>query len=259
MKRTITLCLAVAATMALAACTTSGGSGELPSKPKPKLAARYNAQLASNYMNEGRMDLARKKLALAMQQAPDLAVVHNVLALYYSRLGHYEKADEQYRISLHYKPNDPDTLNNYGVFLCNRGKPRASLQYFMRAADDLNYPTPDSALANAGLCAQKIPDAKLAAKYFRQTLAVNPNQPQALWQLGLAAFKQGRYSQANKYITQLVSSRSNPSAQALWVAIETNWTLGQRKQAEAYGRELVKRYPNSPEANKFIQLLSSGS
>ncbi len=247
--------LVLAAGAALCACTTTT-TGGTASRKSPELAAKLNAQLASGYMREGRMNLARQKLADAMKEAPHLAVVHNTLALYYTRLGEYDKAEAQYKLSLQYEPGDPDTLNNYGTFLCSHGKPRASIKYFTQAAGDLNYSTPDSALANAGLCAQKIPDNKLATEYFKRALAVNPDQSQALWQLGLMAFTQGRYGEADRYLSQLISTRSRPAARVLWVAIETNWTLGRAEQAKKYGRELLKDYPGSPEAKKFLQLQS---
>ncbi|MGH8162530.1 MAG: type IV pilus biogenesis/stability protein PilW [Gammaproteobacteria bacterium] len=249
------LLFVLAAGGALTACTTTTTGGPV-SKKSPELAAKYNAQLASGYMREGRMDLARQKLADALKEAPHLAVVRNTLALYYTRLAEYGKAEKQYKLSLEYKPGDPDTLNNYGVFLCSHGKPRASIKYFTQAAGDLDYNTPDSALANAGLCAQKIPDDKLATQYFRRALAVNPNQSQALWQLGLMAFTQGRYSQANGYLSHLIDIQARPAARVLWVAIETNWTLGRARQAKKYGRQLLTEYPGSPEAKKFVQLLS---
>src|SRR5699024_2862709 len=140
-----------------------------------------------------------------------------------------DKAEKQYKLSLQYKPGDPQTLNNYGAFLCSHGQARQSLRYFSQAAGNLNYSTPDSALANAGLCAQKIPDNKLAVKYFKQTLAINPTQPQALWQLGLIAFKGGRYGDARGYFSRLIGSQSKPSARMLWMGAETAWIIGKRE------------------------------
>jgi type IV pilus assembly protein PilF len=253
MTKTATCCAILLMVLALGACTTTN-SGE-KNKPKPEKAAQYNAQLAVGYMRQGRMNLARKKLSQALKQAPHSPVVHNSLALYYIHLKEYDKADKQYKLSLRYKPGDPQTLNNYGAFLCSHGKPRQSLDYFKRAADDLDYSTPDSALANAGMCAQKIPDEKLAEKYFKRALAVNSNQTQALWQLGLIAFKHGRYGDAHKYFVHLTGTRPKPRARALWMSTETAWIIGKRSEARRYGRKLLKLYPDSNEARKFIQLL----
>ncbi|MGH8271772.1 MAG: type IV pilus biogenesis/stability protein PilW [Gammaproteobacteria bacterium] len=255
MRQAFALFVSFAMVSALAACTTTGSPQPGMDKASPKLAARYNTELATAYMNEGRMDLARSKLADALKQAPRSADVHNALALYYQRLGQYDKAEQQYRLSLQYHPDDPNTLNNYGVFLCFRGKPRDSLAYFTKAAANLNYSTPDSALANAGNCALKIPDRKLAAQYFQNTLAINPDQAQALWQLGLMSFQDGNYSDANAHLSRLVATTPKPSATVLWTAIETVWAMGRRDMAERYGRELLKLHPDSPEANKFIHLL----
>lgn len=253
MNRAVVCCAVLLMGVTLGACTTTGGANK--SKPNPKKAGQYNAQLAVGYMRQGRMNLARSKLSEALKQAPHSPVVHNTLALYYIHLNEFDKADQQYKLSLRYKPGDPQTLNNYGAFLCSHGKPRQSLDYFKRAAGNLNYSTPDSALANAGMCAQKIPDEKLAKKYFNRALAVNPNQAQALWQLGLIAFKHGRYSDAHKHFARLTGGRSKPSARALWMSTETAWIIGKRDEARRDGRKLLKLYPDSDEARKFIQLL----
>ena len=44
-------------------------------------------------------------------------------ALVYDRLGEDKKADEHYAAALRLKPDDPDMLNNYGVYLCRKDKP----------------------------------------------------------------------------------------------------------------------------------------
>lgn len=244
--------------VSLAACTTSGTPNPAASKASPELAARYNTELALAYMRQGRMDLAQQKLADALKQAPHLAIVHNGLALYYERVGEPDKADSQYRLSLQDHPDDPNTLNNYGAFLCRQGSYQRSLQYFARAAANLSYDTPDAALANAGLCALKIPDKTAAQGYFKRALSINPDLSTALWQLGLLEFEAGNYSSANDYLGRLISTESNPGPQELWVAIETAWTIGDRTTAKRYGRELLKLYPDSQEARKFIKLLGGG-
>ncbi len=248
------------AALVLSGCVSSGGGPSTGTDhASPRMAARYNTELAINYMQEGRMDLAHRKLALAVKQAPHMAEVHNALALYYERIGEIREADHQYRVALDDKPGDPGTLNNYGAFLCRQGHYRKSLKYFTRAAGNLDYDTPDAALTNAGTCALKIPDKKLARRYFERALAINSDMSQALWQLGLLDFQAGHYTQADSYFTRLVSTLSNPSAKVLWVAIETAWAVGDKQKAQGYGRELLKRYPKSAEAQKFIHLIGSGS
>ncbi len=247
----------VPAVAMLAGCVTSGSS--IDQNKSPHKAAMYNTQLAIIYMREGRLDLAQNKLSEALKQAPHSVAVHNALALYYERIGRLHEADQQYKLSLDYGENNPDTLNNYGAFLCRQGKYRESIRYFLRASNNINYSTPDRALANAGFCALKIPDKSLAKKYFKQALAINNNLAQALWQLGMISFQEQKYIQANNYLSRLIDLTQRPSARMLWVAIEAAWASGHQKNAQHYGRELLKLYPDSQEAQKFIQLVGSGS
>ncbi len=241
----------------LAGCVTSGSG--LNQKKSPHKAAMYNTRLAIIYMHEGRLDVAQNKLSEALKQAPHSVAVHNALALYYERIGRLHEADHQYKLALHYGGNDPDTLNNYGAFLCRQGKYRESIRYFLKASNNLNYSTPDKALSNAGLCALKIPDKSMAKKYFKRALAINNQLGQPLWQLGMLSFQDQNYTQANNYLSRLIDLTQRPSARMLWVAIEAAWASGHQKNAQHYGRELLKLYPNSQEAQKFIQLVGSGS
>lgn len=245
--------------LALAGCVTSNSSQTPQSKASPRLAAQYNVRLAIAYMQQGRMDMAQNKLSEALRQAPDMPQVHNALALYYERTGRPDQADRQYRVSLRYDSNNPNTQNNYGAFLCREGKYRQSIRYFVKASNNLDYQTPDKALANAGLCALKIPDKAQAETYFKQSLAINRDQGQSLWHLGLLSFEAGNYTDANNYLSRLINVTQRPSATMLWVAIEGAWAVGDRNRAEHYGRELLKLYPNSPEAQKFIHLVGSDS
>lgn len=251
--------LAGALALALAGCVTSNSSPMPQDQASPHLAAEYNTRLAIAYMQQGRMDLAQNKLSDALRQAPKMPQVHNALALYYERTGRPALADRQYKLSLRYGPHNPNTQNNYGAFLCREGKYRQSIRYFVKASNNLDYQTPDKALANAGLCALKIPDKAMAAKYFKQSLAINRDQGQSLWHLGLLSFEAGKYTDANNYLQRLIGITQRPSATMLWVAIEASWAVGDHSHAEHYGRELLKLYPNSAEAQKFIHLVGSGS
>jgi len=253
------VCTVSLLTLTLAGCVTSSSSPTPQGKASPKLAAEYNTRLAIAYMQQGRMDLAQNKLSEALRQAPEMPAVHNALALYYERTGRPEQAAHQYMLSLRYDAGNPNTQNNYGAFLCREGKYRQSIGYFVKASDNLDYQTPDRALANAGLCALKIPDKALAEKYFKQSLAINRDQGQSLWHLGLLSFEAGKYTEANNYLARLIGVTQRPSATMLWVTIEAAWAVGDRVHAEHYGRELLKLYPNSPEAQKFIHLVGSGS
>lgn len=258
MKSAVT-CAASLLALTLAGCVTSSSSPTPQSKASPKLAATYNTRLAIGYMQQGRMDLAQNKLAEALRQGPKMSLVHNALALYYERTGRPKEADHQYMLSLDYDPGNPNTQNNYGAFLCRQGKYRQSIGYFVKASDNLDYDTPDKALANAGLCALRIPDQAMAKKYFTQALAINHDQTQALWHLGLLGFEANDYSAADNYLSRLIDLVQHPSALMLWVAIEAAWASGQRTRAQHYGRELLKLYPNSSEAQKFIHLVGTGS
>ena len=62
--------------------------------------------------------------------------------LMYERLGDDKKADEHYPPRCALKPDDPDMLNNYGVYLCRKGKPTKARSLLLKAAGNAVYRRP---------------------------------------------------------------------------------------------------------------------
>src|SRR3546814_3268468 len=63
-----------------------------------------------------------------------------------------EKAEVEYRRALSLDASDPTVKNNFGVFLCERGKVDAARAYFMEVVGDAHYSTPEEVWTNAGIC-----------------------------------------------------------------------------------------------------------
>mgnify|MGYP000047099294 CR=1 FL=1 len=82
-------------------------------------AARTRIALALQYLNTGNNSQAKYNLERASEYAPNLPEVHYSLAYYYQQVGENALADKAYQKALTIKPDDPNTLNNYGTFLCS--------------------------------------------------------------------------------------------------------------------------------------------
>ncbi len=237
--------------LVLAGCVSTSSTPE--NKISLKQASQDNVSLGVGYLQQGRRDLAMQKLQLALQQDPDNANAYSALGLLYNSSGDIERADQNYREALDKAPDDPQIQNNYAVFLCQQGKPKESEKYFIEAAQNPLYPTPEAAYANAGVCANLIPDPVTAEQYFRKSLAINPNYATALYQMARLSFDQKQYRNALIYIQRFESASPTPRPEVLLLGVRTDNALGDKQGAEGYAKKLRILFPNSPETQQLIQ------
>jgi type IV pilus assembly protein PilF len=152
------------------------------------------------------------------------------------------KAERSYRRALEMNQDDPNLLNNYGVFLCGRGDATRADGMFKRAAQNPRYGSPEVAYTNAGVCARKKPDNTLAESYFRQALERNPNFAEALGQMILLSVDRGNYLTARAFL-QRYENVAKPTREILLLGVRTEMALGDRKAADRYSERLRTEYP----------------
>lgn len=244
------LAVLLAAGVTAACVSTSSSPGD---KVSMQQASQYNVELGVAYMQQGRRDLAMQKLQLALKQNPDNASAYMSLGLLYNAMGDLPRADDNFQTALRKGPDDPQIENNYAVFLCQRGKPKQSEKYFLEAAQNPLYPTPEAAYTNAGVCANRIPDPGAAAQYFQKALNVNPNFPEALYQMARLSYQQKNYLGARAFIERFSSAAPQPRPEVLLLGVRTERALGNNQDAANYAKQLVKLFPNSPEAQQLTQ------
>lgn len=247
----------VIAVFALACAALTAGcvsTGNLPEdNAQPKEAARYNTELGIGYMQQGNNDLAMRKLQRALDEDPDLPAAHSAIALLYERLGEPKLADQHYRRALDLAPDDPNAQNAYGVFLCRHNRVADSEKYFLGAAHNPAYSTPEAAYTNAGVCLLKIGKSARAQQYFRMALKNQPKYSVALWQLARLSFHEHKYLHTRAFLQRLMTDGSTPRAAVLWLAVRNERALGNDNDADRYLRELLAKFPHSHEAQLAMQ------
>src|SRR5262245_38916816 len=169
----------------LAACVTNTKDGGRPLKDEDPqdAAAKYNIQLGTAYLQQGKYALAKEKLERSLKQNPKDPDVHTSLGLLYDRTGSPQLADKHFREALRLAPGKPDLLNNYAVYLCKNGRVDEGVDRFVTVAANKFYPTPEVALTNAGVClrgAKRLDDAE---QKFIGAIRARPNYSEATVQL----------------------------------------------------------------------------
>lgn len=247
LRRTVFLLLALGAGMLAA------GNAPAEEQSASRQRAQVHTELAAAYFGRGQMGVALDELNTALKADSSYAPAYSVLGLVYMSLREDDKADENFRRSLSLDGADSDTHNNYGWFLCQRGKIDDSIRHFMAALKNPLYATPDKSYLNAGICLRRKNEDKEAEEYFLKSLKLQPQQSQAFFHLADIYYKRGNYTEARNFISRL-SRVATPSAESLWLAVRIERKLGDRDAEASNGLQLRKMYPDSPEA----QALRSG-
>jgi len=209
--------------------------------------AEANLNVAVEYMRRGDYEGALERLDRAREADPKQSAIYSVYGLVYQRTGDLEKAEKNFRRSLELEGDRPENLNNYGQFLCQQGRADEAEKLFLKAAKDPFYRTPETALTNAGLCAQRGGDIARATGFFNDALKANPRAPAALLALSEIEFGQDRFPEAHKlFASYLKVAPQTP--RSLWLGIRIADKLGDKDAEASYSMLLRNKYPDSVEA-----------
>jgi type IV pilus assembly protein PilF len=242
--------IAMMLSLALAAGCTSTGPRNDDARVESQNRARAHTDLGVAYYEVGQMKVALEELKVALSADPAYVPALNQIGLVYVALKEDDKAQQAFEKALGIEPDDSATNNNYGLFLCQRKREKESLRYFMAALKNPLYQTPENAYTNAGICARMMGDQVKAEEWLRKAIAIQPNQPQALYQLADISFRRGDLPSARTLLTRHLQVAA-PSAEALWLGARVANLTGDRNALASYGTQLNNRFPGTVQAKAF--------
>lgn len=220
---------------------------------KKKQAIDTNVALGLKYMQRGKINFAKEKLDKAIkldEYSPD---ANNGMALLMWHLKEYEKAEVYFDVAVEADPMNAEAQNNFGVFLCERGRVLEGVRRFEKALKNPLYRTPASANVNAGLCFMKIKDYKSAEKYYRKALEIKPKYQLALINMVKMAYQNKQYFKARAFVQRYFAT-GKESAESLLLAIKIEYKLGAKDAVVDYRMRLRGKYPDSDEATQLKKL-----
>ena len=235
----------------LASCST-GGEQKQPVRPTTskanlKDASELNTQLAIGYIQRQQYKPARDKLEKAIEQNENNVEAYKTLAYLYALLGMNDEAEVKYTEALDLDTNNSELLNSYGAFLCTTGKLEEAQKQFEEAYSNPFYESAYLAQSNAGSCYIKAGEYKKAEALLRKSLRVQPTLPGSLISMAEVGVKTERYMMARAYI-QRYHDVKEASAESLWIQVQAERALGDKKHYLKYARQLIRDFPDSDEA-----------
>lgn len=221
------------------------------SKPQTEKASDINLELGIDYFRKGNLALAKEKIDRAVEQNPRNAKAQAAAGLLYDRLNDPKKSETYMEKAVSLDPQNPDILNNAAVMLCKRGEHSKGEKYFVRAAENPLYKTPEVAYLNAGNCARGANDLTAAEAHYRKALSVRPRFQEPLYQMADLEFRKKSYMSARGFIERfLAAGKSTPSV--LWLGVQVENALGNATAAANYGQRLKLEYPSAAETRQLL-------
>lgn len=216
--------------------------------------AKIHTELGAMYFQDGNMAVALEELKIALEADSSYAPAYNVRGLVHTYLREMGDAETDFGQALKLAPNDPEVNNNYGWFLCQNGKERQSISYFLNAVKNPLYSTPDRAYTNAGTCALKAGDMEGAEQYLQQALRLSRDGADvARVQLATLYYRRGTLDEARRQISDVLKRMEPASPDALWLALRIERKLGNRQAESGFAAQLRSRYPASQEYQEFLK------
>ena len=209
--------------------------------------ANVRLQLAINYYQDGKFNVALDELKQSLTLDPTYADAHGVLALVYMELREKNLAEQSFQRALQLEPSNSDLNNNYGWYLCQNGRERDSLAFFETALKNPLYRQPAKPLQNAGVCAQRLGDAAAAEDYFRRSFDLDPTGTVAAVNLAGIYYARKDFARARFYVGQ-INSTPTATAASLWLGIRIERRLGNRANQSGLETQLNRQFPESREA-----------
>lgn len=220
----------------------------------PKSRARIHTELGAEYFKNGHMSAALDELRIALNADSDYVQAYSVRGLVYGQLKEYDRAENDFHRALSLSPGDPEVNNNYGWFLCETGKERQSIAYFLQALKNPLYETPERAYTNAGTCALKAGDLDGAQRYLLTALSLTRDDGGTVrLQLAKLFYQRGINEEARVYLGDALKQIEPPPPDALWLGLRIERKLGNRAAESGFAAQLRSRYPTSQEYQEFLK------
>lgn len=235
----------------LAGC--AAGAVKQQNQDHAENSAKLHTELAGLYFERTQMGVALSEVDLALHVDSNYAPAYDVRGLIHMALREDKDAEADFVHSLRLDNADSETHNNYGWFLCQRGREKESIEHFMAAVKNPLYPTPERAYLNAGLCSKKAGNNRDAEEFLQLALKIQPELMQALQAMAELKFAEADYQAAQKYFAKFAQKNETLTAAQLWLAVRIERRIGDKNAEASFGLQLRERYPDAGETQLLMR------
>lgn len=250
MKRLLTVLTAAL----LAACSSTGTAPTAEREIKTDSdqtdtdrRAAIRLELAQGYFSRGQFNTALDELKLALQAKPDMREAVNLRGLIYASMGDYPLAEETFRRALAVYPNDPDTLHNYGWFMCQQQRWPTADSLFDQALAQSTYRAPSRTLLAKGVCEARAGRLLVAEKTLSRAFELDPSSPVIAVNLSEVLFRNRELERARFYVKRVNDQPEQLNAQSAWLQLRIERKLGHTNAVDDLAQVMRRKFPQAPE------------
>jgi type IV pilus assembly protein PilF len=236
----------------LAACAGTGPSADREIKTDSDQTdadrrAAIRLELAQGYFSRGQFSTALDEVKLTLQAKPDMREAVNLRGLIYAAMGEIPLAEDTFRRALLAYPNDPDTLHNYGWFMCQQQRWQTADSLFDQALAQSTYRAPSRTLLAKGVCEARSGRLLVAEKTLSRAFELDPASPVVAVNLAEVLYRNRELERARFYIKRVNDQPEQLNAQSVWLQLRVERKLGNTGTVDDLSQLLRRKYPQSPE------------
>ncbi|MFB2648933.1 MULTISPECIES: type IV pilus biogenesis/stability protein PilW [Shewanella] len=249
------LSLAIALSLLVTGCVTertySGTDIPVSERKLDKVAAaRERMQLGLTYLNRGNSEQAKYNLDKAVEYAPELEDVHVAMAYYYQTVGDLVRTEQAYQDAINTKDASGDSMNNFGVFLCQQKRYDKAEKMFLAAIEMPKYTRTASSYENLGICSRDAGQTEKARQYFQMALKYDPRRSVSLLELAELGVDKGDYIDAQNQLARYHQVAAQ-TPESLTLGIKIEQALNDDAAMKRFGILLLAKFPASPQAKQY--------
>ena len=213
--------------------------------------ARVRMELAMAYFSRGQLPTALDEVKQALVTKPDYPDALSLRGLIYGAMKEPALAEESFKRALSLNRRNPETLHNYGWFLCQQKRYADADVQFRQALTVPSYRELARTLLAQGVCQARNRQWVEAEKTLSKAFEQDPANPAVSVNLSEVLYRRGDYERARFYVRRVNASEEQVSAQSLWLAIRIERRLKQTMFVRVLGRQLSTQFAKSPEAQLY--------
>lgn len=255
-------CLGIVGLTGISGCASKsdgsgpGGSGvEIVTdsdEPEARKRARIRLELAVGYFEQGQTTIALDELKQSIAADPTYGEAYNLRGLIYMRLNDFRFSEESFKRALVISPRNANVMHNLGWLYCQQARYLESFQLFSQALSYPQYGERAKTFRAQGLCQARAGlrgDAELS---LLKSYEFDASNPITAYNLANLLFQRGDFVRAQFYVRRLNNS-DLANAESLWLGVKVERRMENRDAMLQLSGQLVKRYPQSPEAGAYLR------
>lgn len=212
--------------------------------------ARIRVELALGYFEQGKTTIALDEIKQAIAIDPTYSDAFSLRGLIYMRLNDFAVAEDSFKRALSLKPLDSNVLHNLGWLKCQDAQYAQSVAYFQQALANPTYAERAKTYMVQGLCQIKAGSLAEAQASLMKSYEFDAGNPITGYNLANLLFKKNEDMRARFYIRR-INNTELANAETLWLGIKIERRLGDQAAMMQLGRQLTKRFAQSPEAAAY--------